>query len=57
MNRASPLPTVENPWMPSVSSVLWDLMFNKVTRLRFRVQGNDEAVAAAEFERFLKEHL
>ncbi|WP_347013191.1 HPr family phosphocarrier protein, partial [Bifidobacterium longum] len=22
-----------------------------------RVQGNDEAVAAAEFERFLKEHL
>ena len=27
--------TVENPWMPSVSSVLWDLMFNKVTRLRF----------------------
>ena len=35
MNRASPLPTVEDPWMPSVSSVLWDLMFNKVTRLRF----------------------
>ncbi len=34
MNRASPLPTVENPWMPSIS-VLWDLMFNKVTRLRF----------------------